>query len=134
MALCLRKVQRTNPQDRSKSKWYLTQEKSGSVGIKQIAKEIENKSALSLGDVQNVLSNLVNALPLFLKLGQSVSLEGFGTFRLTVSSDGADKPEELDARHVKAVKIVFLPSTALKRSLQDIVFEVSSGAPGAPSK
>ncbi|MDR1469121.1 MAG: hypothetical protein LBT00_07495 [Spirochaetaceae bacterium] len=44
MAVWLRKVKRDNPQDRSKSKWYLTQEKSGNVGIKDIAKEIEGRS------------------------------------------------------------------------------------------
>jgi hypothetical protein len=56
MAVWLRKVKRDNPQDRNQSKWYLTQEKSGNVGIKDIAKKIEGWSALSLGDVQSVLS------------------------------------------------------------------------------
>jgi hypothetical protein len=56
MAVWLRKVKRDNPQNRSQSKWYLTQEKSGNVGLKDIAKEIEGRSALSLGDVQSVLS------------------------------------------------------------------------------
>jgi hypothetical protein len=37
-----------NPQDLTKSKWYLTQEKSGNVGIKNIAKEIEGRSAFLL--------------------------------------------------------------------------------------
>jgi hypothetical protein len=58
MAVWLRKVKRDNPQDRSKSKWYLTQEKSGNVGMKDIAKEIEGWSALSLGDVRSVLANI----------------------------------------------------------------------------
>jgi hypothetical protein len=71
MALWLRKVLRKNPQDMTQAKWYLTQERSGSVGLQAIAKEIEGRSALSLGDVQSVLSNLVEVLPTFLKLGQS---------------------------------------------------------------
>jgi nucleoid DNA-binding protein len=44
--------------------------------------------AVSLGDVQSVLSNLMEVLPVFLKLGQSVNLEGFGTFRVSVTSEG----------------------------------------------
>jgi predicted histone-like DNA-binding protein len=96
MALWLRKIQKKNPQDLTQSKWYLTQEKSGTVGIKDIAKEIEGRSALSLGDVQSVLSNLVEVLPVFLKLGQSVNLEGFGSFRVSVSSEGTATPEELN--------------------------------------
>jgi predicted histone-like DNA-binding protein len=105
-------------------KWYLTQEKSGTVGIQEIAKEIEGRSSLSLGDVQSVLSNMIEVLPVFLKLGQSVNLEGFGSFRVSVSSDGTPKPEDLNARHVKGVKMLFLPSAALKRNLEGIAFEV----------
>ena len=63
------------------------------MGIKDIAKEIEGRSALSLGDVQSVLSNLVEVLPVFLKLGQSVNLEGFGSFRISVSSEGTATAE-----------------------------------------
>jgi predicted histone-like DNA-binding protein len=92
MAVWLRKIQKKNPQDLTKSKWYLTQEKSWNVGFKDISKEIEGRSAISLGDVQSVLSNLVEVLPTFLKLGQSVNLEGFGSFRVSVSSEGAATP------------------------------------------
>lgn len=134
MALWLRKVLRKNPQDMTQAKWYFTQEKSGSIGLQAIAKEIEGRSALSLGDVQSVLSNLAEVLPAFLKLGQSVNLEGFGSFRVSVSSEGTTTPEELNARHVKGVKLVFLPSTGLKRSLEDISFEIPAGTSETPSE
>jgi nucleoid DNA-binding protein len=96
-------------------------------------KEIEGRSALSLGDVQSVLSNLMEALPVFLKLGQSVNLKGFGTFRISVTSDGTATAEELNARHVKGVKLLFLPSADLKRNLEGIAFEVPTGAPETPT-
>jgi predicted histone-like DNA-binding protein len=124
MAVKLKKIQRKNPLNAALSKWYLTQETTGSVGFQEIAKEIERRSALSLGDVQSVLSNLMEVMPLFLKLGQSVKLEGFGTFRITVSSDGTETADELNARHVKGVKLVFLPGVELKRNLEDIAFEI----------
>jgi predicted histone-like DNA-binding protein len=130
MAVWLRKVRRENPQDRSQSKWYLTQEKSGNVGLKDIAKEIEGRSALSLGDVRSVLSNLMEVLPVFLKLGQSVNLEWFGAFRISVASEGAAMPEELNARRVKGVKLLFLPSAGLKRNLEDVAFEAPAGVEG----
>ena len=110
MAVKLKKIIRKNPQNLTQSKWYLTQEKTGTVGMHEIAKEIEGRSALSLGDVQSVLSNLVQMLPLFLKLGQTIKLEGFGSFRVSVASDGTATPEELSAHHIKGVKLVFLPS------------------------
>jgi predicted histone-like DNA-binding protein len=124
MAVKLKKIQRKNPQDLTQSKWYLTQEKAGTVGTQEIAKEIEGRSALSLGDVQSVLSNLVEILPLFLKLGQTIKLEGFGSFRVSVASDGTATAEELSARHVKGVKLLFLPSIELKRGIENISFEI----------
>ena len=107
MAVKLKKIQRKNPQNIALSKWYLTQETAGSVGLPEIAKEIEGRSALSLGDVQSVLSNMVEVLPIFLKLGQSVKLEGFGTFRISVVSDGTTTADELSAHHAKGVKILY---------------------------
>jgi predicted histone-like DNA-binding protein len=124
MAVKLKKIQRKNPQDVSQVKWYLTQEKTGTVGVQEIAREIEGRSALSLGDVQSVLSNLVEILPVFLRLGQTIKLEGFGSFRISVTSDGTETAEELSARNVKSVKMVFLPSVELKRSIEDISFEI----------
>jgi predicted histone-like DNA-binding protein len=125
MALWLKKIQKKNPQDLTQSKWYLTQERSGNVKIKGIAKEIAERSALSLGDVYSVLFNLTEVLPVFLKLGQSVTLDGFGSFHVSVSSEGAAAREELNARHVKGVKLRFLPSADLKRDLEGITFEAT---------
>ncbi|GHU30765.1 hypothetical protein FACS1894172_04550 [Spirochaetia bacterium] len=124
MAVKLKKIQRKNPQNVALSKWYLTQKSAGAVGMSEIAKEIEGRSALSLGDVQSVMSNLMEVMPSFLKLGQSIKLERFGTFRVTVSSDGTATPDELDVHHVKGVKLVFLPSVELKYNLDDISFEI----------
>jgi hypothetical protein len=42
-------------------------------------------------------------------------------------------PEELNARHVKVVKLLFLPSPDLKRNLEGITFEVPQDAPGTPT-
>jgi predicted histone-like DNA-binding protein len=124
MAVKLKKIQRRNPQNMALSKWYLTQEKVGTVGMGEIAKEIERRSALSLGDVQSTLSNMVEVLPIFLKLGQTIKLEGFGSFRISVTSDGTATADELTAHHVKGVKIVFLPSKELKKKVEDISFEI----------
>ncbi|GMO39740.1 MAG: hypothetical protein Pg6C_00370 [Treponemataceae bacterium] len=126
MAVRLKKIQRRNPQNQALVKWYLTQEASGSVGLREIAKEIEGRSALSLGDVQSVLSNLMEVMPMFLKLGQSVKLEGFGSFRLSVTSDGTAAADELSAHHVKGPKLIFMPSVELKRNLGDVSYEITA--------
>jgi predicted histone-like DNA-binding protein len=124
MAVKLKKISRKNPQNLSRAKWYLSQEKAGTVSMQEIAQEIEGRSALSRGDVQSVLSNLGEVLPLFLKLGQTIKLERFGSFRVSITSTGMDKQEELTSRQVKRVKIIFLPSVELKRAMRTIAFEI----------
>jgi nucleoid DNA-binding protein len=81
--------------------------------------------------VQSVLSNLMEVLPVFLKLGRSVNLEGFGTFRVSVTSNGTATPEELNARHARGVKRLFLPSAGLKRNLEGLTLEVPPETPPA---
>jgi nucleoid DNA-binding protein len=61
---------------------------------------------------------MVEILPLFLKLGQSINLEGFGNFRVSVSSEDADKPEDLNARHIKGVKLLFCRATISSGTLR----------------
>jgi hypothetical protein len=46
-------------------------------------------------------------------------------------SDGTATPEELNARHVKGVKLLFLPSADLKRNLEGLTFEVPPETPPA---
>jgi hypothetical protein len=58
--------------------------------------------------MQSVLSNLGAVLPVFLKLGQPANFEGFGSFRVSVSSEGAATPEELNAQRIKSVKLLVL--------------------------
>jgi hypothetical protein len=53
------------------------------------------------------------------------------TFRVSVTSDGTATPEELNARHVKGVKLLFLPGADLKRNLEGLTFEVPPETPPA---
>ncbi len=124
MTVKLRKIQKRNPMRQKNVRWHLVQRKTGTVGIREIAQEIDSRSALSMGDVQSVLSNLVKLMPLFFKLGQTIRLEGFGSFRLSITSEGTEMAEELSTHHVKGVKVLFLPSMELKRSLRGISFEI----------
>jgi hypothetical protein len=94
--------------DRSQSRWYFTQSKSGTVKLEDIGARLEKSSSLSAGDINNVL----------------IQLGDFGTFRISVSSEGAESAEALTARNIKKAKLVFLPSTKLKQKLSTLAFEV----------
>ncbi|MCL2608646.1 MAG: HU family DNA-binding protein [Treponema sp.] len=124
MSVKLKKIMRRNPANPSNSKWYLTPEKSGTVRVRQLSKEVGAKADLPPGDVQKALNALMELLPEYLKQGNSVKLEGLGSFRVSVKSEGANAPGELSSGSVKGVKVVFVPSAELKRNLGDVSFAI----------
>ena len=58
--------------------------RTGTVNISQIAKEISAYSSLSPGDVKNTVENLVTVMTQHLQSSESVTLDGFGTFRMVI--------------------------------------------------
>ncbi|MDR0633985.1 MAG: HU family DNA-binding protein [Azoarcus sp.] len=124
MSIALKKTQRANPLNREEKKWYLSQLSKGWVDTDQICQDILELSSLSPGDVRNVLENLNIVIQKRLDAGYSVRLDKLGSFRTSVTSVGAEEPEQLTVRNVKQVKLVFTPATQLKESLTKIRLEV----------
>jgi predicted histone-like DNA-binding protein len=119
-------VERSNPRKLDeKKKQYANPVNAGSLSLKEMAKDIAGRSSLTRGDIENVLSNFLDELPTYLKIGMSVKLGDFGTMRLSLKSEGVELDKKFDASHIKGVKIIFTPSSELKKNLEDIKFEES---------
>ena len=84
---------------------------TGNVDTEQVAKEIAELSSLSTGDSKNVIDNLVTV---------SVTLDGLGTFRLTMKStmNGVEDPLKVSATQ-STLRVRFLPTS--KRNLDHTV-------------
>jgi hypothetical protein len=54
------------------------------------------------------------------------TLEKFGSFRTSVTSEGTDTPQEQTVSKVKSVRLVFTPASQLKESLSRIRLEIVS--------
>jgi len=119
-----RVIERVNPAKKEdKRKQYASPVNAGNLTIKDLAKEIAGRSSLTRGDIENVLANFLDELPNYLKIGMSVKLGEFGTMRLNLKSEGVEQGKKFDASKIKGVKIIFTPSSELKKSLDDITFE-----------
>lgn len=83
----------------------------GNVGTAQIAREIADRSSLSAGDVMNTLENLVAVVSRHLQASSSVTLDGFGSFRLVMKSNrrGVETADEVSAAQ-SSLTVRFLPS------------------------
>ena len=83
---------------------------AGNVSTSQISKEIAAYSSLSPGDVKNALDNLVTVVSQHLQSSESVTLDGFGTFRLVMKSNGkgVETADEVSAAQA-SLTVRFLP-------------------------
>ncbi|GHT18475.1 hypothetical protein FACS189429_5070 [Bacteroidia bacterium] len=116
-------IQRTNPQDRTKIKWYASPVNEGKITQKSIAADIVELSSLARGDVSNVIESLIDTMPKYLLMGKSVSLGDFGTLRLSFSSGGVDDPAKFNANMISSARVIFTPSTDFKAKLEKISYE-----------
>ena len=118
-------IKKTNPRDaEAPKKQYASPVNAGKLTIKDLSKDVAARTTLTKGDIENVLTSVLEVIPTYLKIGMSVKLGDFGTMRLSIKSEGIDEGKKYDASKIKGVKIIFTPSIELKNSLDDITFEV----------
>ena len=83
----------------------------GNVSTNQIAKEIAAQSSLSQGETKSVIDNLVDIMTRHLQNSNSVTLDGFGTFRYSMKANGkgVETRNDVSAANAK-VYVRFLPA------------------------
>ena len=92
--------------------WY---PKSVTVGkpidTDMVAERLAKISTVSRADVLAVLAELPGVLADYMAQGKSVSLDGLGTFRLTLSTRGVADRADFDVdKQIEAVRVQFIPT------------------------
>jgi predicted histone-like DNA-binding protein len=117
-------VSKANPADRTAApKYYATPVYTGEINLKRIAGEIAALSSLSSGDVNNVLTNFVEALPKYLNDGYKLRLGDFGIFKVSFSSEGQNEAKKVLPAHIKGRKVLYAAGKDIKNSLNGLRFE-----------
>ena len=88
-----------------------------SVDLDTIAFIMKEKSSLSLGDIQSVLTNFVEAMRSALYDGKSVNIRDFGVFSLSARTLGVVVKDECTMKNIKSVRINFRPSSSVRPNL-----------------
>jgi predicted histone-like DNA-binding protein len=115
---------RKDPRNReSQPKYYATIRSNGRVDTRGIAKSINNMSTVSSVDTTAVLEAFLNVVPDQLAEGRIVELGEFGTFRLSVSSEGAEQAEDFTSRSITDVRVLFSPGKRFKQVLNTAEFQ-----------
>jgi predicted histone-like DNA-binding protein len=119
MAVSYVLVERGNPGNPEAAKKFYAQAKSsGDLTLRKLSKEIaEGSTTVSDTDVLAVLNDLTKVLKRHLDNGEIVRFGDFGTFQVTLTSDGAETADKFHASLIKKPKVTFRPGIDLKEML-----------------
>lgn len=99
-------------------KYYAFIQSQGTITLRKLAKRISRESTISMMDTMAVLEGFLQVIPDLLLDGKIVKLNDFGTFRVTISSSGADTAEDFTASMIKGLNLKFRPGVEFRDMLQ----------------
>lgn len=119
MGILFKKIMRKDPRKADAVEKFYPQlvTLSQTADLDTIAFAMKEKSSLTLGDIQSVLTNFVEAMRSALFDGRSVNIKNFGVFSLSARTIGVEDKTECTAKNIKAMKINFRPSTSVRPDL-----------------
>jgi predicted histone-like DNA-binding protein len=125
MSVKFKVVEKGNPGKPSEpKKFYASANADGEVTFRSLSKQIaQGSTTVSDTDVLAVLNDLNKALVLHLAEGKIVRFGDFGSFQVSLSSEGTETAEKFNSSHVKSAKIHFRPGIDLKEMLKTLHFE-----------
>ncbi|MDY3548731.1 HU family DNA-binding protein [Riemerella anatipestifer] len=117
-------VQKANPSKREEEKWYASAKADGEITFKALSKEIaQGSTTVSDTDVLAVLNDLIKSLSRHLSDGKIVRLGDFGSFQVSLSSNGEAEENKVTSASIKNSKIVFRPGEDLRYMLTTAKYE-----------
>jgi predicted histone-like DNA-binding protein len=106
--------------------YYAVPVMNGEWDIDRLTKLIEKICTVSGADIRAVLYALVDVSIDGLDDGTIIRLGDLGSIRVTLSSEGRAKAEEVDASCIKKSGIIFVPGTRIRKTLEDAKFVKTS--------
>ncbi|MBP3449454.1 MAG: DNA-binding protein [Spirochaetaceae bacterium] len=103
-------------------KYYARANQTGMIDILKIAKDISSFCTLTTTDIVAVLQSFIERIPAYLMDSKSVNLKPFGIFKLALNSESQEKEEDVTAKTIKGVRVLFKPSVELKKIFNDVTF------------
>ncbi|MPN51334.1 hypothetical protein SDC9_198977 [bioreactor metagenome] len=111
-------TQRVNPRDvTAPRKFYAIAKSTGEESVRQLATEIAKRTSLSSVDVFAVLEASIDLIPDRIAEGKIVRLGEFGSFNLTLSSEGAATVEDFNVAMIKGNSLKFRPGKLIQKVL-----------------
>jgi len=116
-------VERGNPMNvQAPKKFYAIAKSAGEITLKQLSKDISSRSTVNSSDTLAVLDSLIQQLVKELEAGRIVRLGDFGSFQLSLSSEGAESAEKFSSSYIKTSRIILRPGVDLRDMLATVSY------------
>ena len=124
MSIQIKSVERGEPgvKGGGKKKFYASPVHGREMTLDALTKAIEKTSTVNGADIRAVLYAMVEESVLGLSEGRIIRLGDLGSLRITLSSEGKEKEEMVNAQSVKKAGVIFTPGTKLKEMLDNAKF------------
>lgn len=110
MAVLYRLAQNNNTYSNAYGKWYAKAVMTGTVDTDALATIMQRNCTVKKSDILAVITELIETMQDQLQNSMRVKLNGFGSFKIGISSKGVAKAGDFDARKdVKDLHVVFQP-------------------------
>jgi len=110
-------------EDAGTQKMYAYAKKAGTTDVAKLGKLVGARSSLSEADIKSVIDSLIWVMGLELASGFTVRFGDFGTFRLTLKSEGVYTDEKFSAHKIQKARIRFVPGKSLTNEIRNVTFE-----------
>lgn len=110
MAVRYKLYQNTRKGSTTEGKWYARVAVQGVVGTEALTEIMQENCTVKKSDVRAVLTELVSAMKTSLQNGMRVKLDGFGSFKIGMSTKAADSAKEFSVgKNIKGLRVIFQP-------------------------
>ena len=110
MSVKIRKVVNTRKGSKTQGKVYGRAVVSDTINTKKLCQNIRDRCTLTEPDVVAVVSALITEVSGQLALGNRVVLDGFGSFKVGLSSTPADSAKKFTSANIKCLRVIFQPA------------------------
>lgn len=120
-------IERANPKDETAArKFYAIAISNKTADLRMVADRISRETNFSTAEVMGSIEAFLLVIPKMLEEGYSVKLGEFGSFRMTLSSEGAATKEEFNVSMIKGGNLNFRPGKLFSQILKSIKFSKTS--------
>lgn len=109
--------------DREKKElWYAVAkpiQKRGGITEEDIVKRVSGRTGFSAGEIQGIITDVIEAIEFFLKLGYTVNMKNLGSFQTSLTSNGFENPTEITPGEVKLSRIYYVADRKLTTRVRE---------------